>query len=103
MPTLEEKANNALEAVNQLITLLERCGEGNWASEFRPVETALKTALKDNKDNKYKKAIDLYGSVPKPAVGSFPDLILCDDNGHKVNREFCNFFFFSEFAVVGQR
>ena len=54
MPTLEEKHENAVEAVNQLIALLERCKEYGWASKFYPIKDALE-------DLEYDRAIDLYG------------------------------------------
>ncbi len=77
MPTLEEKHNNAIEAINQLIALLERCKEYGWASEFYPIKDALE-------DMDYDKAIDLYGPIPMPNMGGFLDLILSDINGHLV-------------------
>lgn len=77
MPTLEEKHNNAIEAINQLIALLERCKEYGWVSEFYPIKDALE-------DMDYDKAIDLYGQIPMPNMGGFLDLILSDINGHLV-------------------
>ena len=77
MPTLEEKHENAVEAVNQLIALLERCKEYWWASKFYPIKDALE-------DLEYDRAIDLYGKIPMPNMGGFLDLILSDTNGHIV-------------------
>ena len=77
MPTLEQKTENAIDAVNQLIVLLERCREYNWASKFYPIKDAL-----DALD--YDKAIELFSRIPMPNMGGFLDLIISDINGHRV-------------------
>ena len=77
MPTLEEKNKNAVEAVNQLIALLERCKELGWASVFHPIKDALEAFENE-------RAIRLYGNIPMPNMGGFLDLILCKENGHTI-------------------
>lgn len=80
MATLEEKVENSRQAVSQLITLLDRCGEQNWASKFVPVQDHLENWDLDQ-------AIAAYGRIPMPNMGGFLDLILCELNGHSVRDE----------------
>ena len=80
MDKLEVKRQNSLQAVTELIVLLERCKEFNWASKFYPVKDALS-------DYDLDKAITSYRHIPMPNMGGFLDLILCKENGHTVRNE----------------
>jgi hypothetical protein len=77
MPTLQEKKENAIDAVGQLIALLERCREYGWASKFIPIKDALE-------DHDFDKAIYLFSCIPMPNMGGFLDLILSAQNGHLI-------------------
>jgi len=77
MDRLEAKRLNCLEAVTELLALLERCKAFNWAGRFHAVKDALS-------DYDLDKAISLYKSIPMPNMGGFLDLILCKENGHSV-------------------
>ncbi|MBJ6802675.1 hypothetical protein [Geomonas propionica] len=77
MPILQAKKENAIDAVSQLIALLERCREYGWASKFIPIKDALV-------DLDFDKAIHLYSRIPMPNMGGFLDLILSERNGHLV-------------------
>ncbi len=77
MPTLQEKTENAIDAVTQLVALLERCREFRWASKFIPIKDALE-------DLDFDKALFLYSRIPMPNMGGFLDLILAEINGHQI-------------------
>jgi len=77
MPTLKLKNKNAIDAVTQLVFLLERCKEYNWAEHFYPILDALK-------ELDYDRAIELYRQIPMPNMGGLLDLYLCDSNGHTI-------------------
>lgn len=77
MPSLEEKSENAFEALTQLIAHLERCNEYTWAGRFYPVKEAIESF-------EFEKAIRLYKLIPMPNMGGFLDLVLCKENGHNV-------------------
>lgn len=77
MPTLQEKKENAIDAVGQLIALFERCHVVGWAATFIPIKDAL-----DDLD--FHKAIYLYSCVPMPNMGGFVDLVLSEQNGHVI-------------------
>ena len=77
MDRIEVKRQNSLEAVRELIALLERCNAFNWAGKFHNVKDALEAYDLD-------KAITSYKRIPMPNMGGFLDLILCKENGHNV-------------------
>ena len=69
MDRIEVKRQNSLEAVRELIALLERCNAFNWSGKFHYVNDALEAYDLD-------KAIILYKRIPMPNMGGFLDLIL---------------------------
>lgn len=77
MPTLEEKCANAIDAVDQMIVLLERCSEKGWSGRFRAIRNALTAG-----DLAW--AIQQWSQTPMGTMGGLLDLILCVENGHTV-------------------
>lgn len=77
MPTLQEKKENAIDAVGQLIALLERCRVSGWAATFIPIKEALEYL-------DFHQAIYLYSCIPMPNMGGFLDLVLSEQNGHVI-------------------
>ena len=77
MPSLDDKRHEAVEAVNQLTTLLARCEEFYWASVLYPIKDALENWDLDE-------AVTMYRAIPMTGMGGFPDLVLSELNGHIV-------------------
>lgn len=75
MTNLQEKAQITIQAVEDLVKLLDRCQARHWSAKFQSILAAL---LESN----HQLAINKFKEIPMVNMGGFLDLILCEENGH---------------------
>jgi len=74
---MEELQNRLLYELKALITHLDKYGEYDWSQQF--------SLIKNSINNGNIKGIDALKKV-RGGMGSFTDLIICQANGHNINK-----------------
>ncbi len=80
---VNELQDKLIEELQKLIVHLDRYEEKNWSTTFSKIQKLI--------NNGDRRGIDALKSMMRGGMGSFIDLIICQVNGHKIDKSEENF------------